>query len=302
MNQELRIIITQACNYNCYFCHHEGLSKIKKSMLTSEDLSFLYEVSNKYLKINKITLTGGEPFILNGIEDTVKLISELGCDITIVTNGSYLDEKLEVCKYINKLNISLHSLNKCEYEKIVNKKDSFEKIMKNIKLVRREYPNLEINLNCAFIKCEKMYEKVLNVIEFARENSLNVKFIELFPKNCKDFMVIEELEDFLLGNGHRILETNDKKTKFSNTKNNYIYIMKCFCSKALDFESPSEFCNKNNDVFITPDGNAKVCRLRKDEINLLNDIKNRDEIKLSIKLKEAFKNLGKDCPFEKNMI
>lgn len=31
MKQELRIIITQACNYNCYFCHHEGLYKIKKN-------------------------------------------------------------------------------------------------------------------------------------------------------------------------------------------------------------------------------------------------------------------------------
>ena len=38
-------------------------------------------------------------------------------------------------------------------------------------------------------------------------------------------------------------------------------------------ESASEFCNKNNDVFITPDGNAKVCRMKQDEIQLLDDKK-----------------------------
>ena len=48
MNQELRIIVTQACNYNCYFCHREGLTKMKKNMLTAEDIGYLYKVANKY--------------------------------------------------------------------------------------------------------------------------------------------------------------------------------------------------------------------------------------------------------------
>ena len=29
MKQELRLIITQLCNFDCYFCHHEGI-KTKK--------------------------------------------------------------------------------------------------------------------------------------------------------------------------------------------------------------------------------------------------------------------------------
>lgn len=302
MEQELRIIITQACNYNCYFCHHEGLKKIKKTLLNTEDISYLYKVANKYLQMKRMTLTGGEPVILNNIVDVAKSLYELGCEITIVTNGSYLEEKLEVCKYIKKLNISMHSLNKDEYEKIVGKKDTFEKVMNNIKLVRKNYPKLEINLNYAFIKCENMYEKVSNLIEFAKENKLNIKFIELFPKNCKDFIAIENLQEFLLSNGHTILGTNDRKTKFSNTRDCYIYTTKCFCSRSLDFESPGDFCNKNNDVFITPEGNAKVCRLKQDEIVLLDDIKNRNEIALSEKLKISFEKLGEGCPFEKNMV
>ena len=97
------------------------------------------------------------------------------------------------------------------------------------------------------------------------------------------------------------METNNRK-KFSNTKDSYIYTTKCFCSRSLDFDSPSDFCNKNNDVFITPDGNAKVCRMKKDEIELMNDIKNRNEVELAKKMKESFEKLGKDCPFEKNVV
>lgn len=70
-------------------------------------------------------------------------------------------------------------------------------------------------------------------------------------------------------------------------------------SAIIIFESASEFCNKNNDVFITPDGNAKVCRMKQDEIQLLDDIKNKNERELSNKLSLSFKKLGESCPFEK---
>lgn len=51
---------------------------------------------------------------------------------------------------------------------------TFEKVINNIKIVRSKYPNLEISLNYAFINCENIYEKVTDLIEFAKENKLNV--------------------------------------------------------------------------------------------------------------------------------
>ena len=30
--------------------------------------------------------------------DVVKSLDELGCELTVVTNGSYLEEKIEACK------------------------------------------------------------------------------------------------------------------------------------------------------------------------------------------------------------
>ena len=47
MKQELRLIVTQACNYRCYFCHREGIKGIKKSLLDSEDYKYLFSVANK---------------------------------------------------------------------------------------------------------------------------------------------------------------------------------------------------------------------------------------------------------------
>lgn len=36
MNKELRLIVTRKCNFNCYFCHGEGVEKDKKEFLTCD--------------------------------------------------------------------------------------------------------------------------------------------------------------------------------------------------------------------------------------------------------------------------
>lgn len=59
------------------------------------------------------------------------------------------------------------------------------------------------------------------------------------------------------------------KEKYTNEESIVYLYKKCFYSRLLDFDSPDEFCNKNNDVFITPDGNAKVCRMKKDKIEII---------------------------------
>lgn len=42
--------------------------------------------------------------------------------------------------------------------------------------------------------------------------------------------------------------------------------------------------------------------MKQDEIQLLDDIKNKNERELSNKLSLSFKKLGEGCPFEKNVI
>ena len=299
MRQELRLIVTQNCNYNCYFCHHEGIQCKKRNLLDSEDYEYLYSTANKYLGITTVTITGGEPLILNTIEDIVRRLDAHGCDITVVTNGSLLSSNLSIGKYINKLNISLHSLNKKEYESIVGKNDIFNNVINNIKMIRDIYPDIEININYALINSADVYEKADAIINFAKENNINVKFIELFPKTSEDYLQLEELHKHLIENGHQLISQNNRKNKFQNCGSNMIYTTKCLCSRALDFPSPSEFCKNNNDLFIAQDGTIKLCRLLNEEISILEEIKDRDDEGLAKKLTLSFKRLGDNCPYDK---
>ena len=47
MSRELRLIITQDCNYQCYFCHREGIERKSESILNSSDYEYLFSVCKK---------------------------------------------------------------------------------------------------------------------------------------------------------------------------------------------------------------------------------------------------------------
>ena len=70
----LRIVITSKCNYQCFFCHNEGIRESINDMLNVDDISFIIKVC-RYLGINRFKITGGEPLIRNDIIDIVKTIS-----------------------------------------------------------------------------------------------------------------------------------------------------------------------------------------------------------------------------------
>lgn len=298
MKQEIRLVLTQACNYNCCFCHHEGVNNRKENILNKDDVVYLYKVFYHYYKVDSMTITGGEPLLVNNIQEIVKELYKNGCSTTIVTNGSLLDKRVDVCKYIKKLNISLHSLEKNEYESIVRTNGTYEKVINNIKKIREKYPNLEINLNYAVTKSGeiKMKSKIKAIIDFAKRINVNIKFIEIFPKGDKMFYPMEKLEKILITNGYSLVDKCERKNTFLNN-NSKVYTTKCLCAKAIEHNKPDIFCNQNNDLFIAQDGTIKPCRIQNYEISILDAIKERNEQKVIEILREALRMLGKKCPY-----
>lgn len=116
----------------------------------------------------------------------------------MTTNGYLLDKNIEIGNLLNKLNISVHSLNKEKFEELCGKRDSFEKVINNIKMFRAQYPTLNIGINTTIIKGINSDEKEIEeLIEMAGLLKVELKFIELYPKNAKEFVPIHTLEPIL---------------------------------------------------------------------------------------------------------
>jgi len=91
--ENLRIIVTTKCNYNCIFCHSEGYYHcIREDTcdLYPKDIKLIALVAKRF-GINQVKITGGEPLIRDDICEVVSIFEDLDYkDISMATNGFLL--------------------------------------------------------------------------------------------------------------------------------------------------------------------------------------------------------------------
>jgi len=118
--KDLRISVTDKCNFRCTYCMPAEIfgSKYtflpKKEVLTFEEITRL---SNIFIGfgVSKIRLTGGEPLLRQNLEILVAGLAELNGiqDLSLTTNGYLLSKKAKLLKEagLGRVTVSLDSIN-----------------------------------------------------------------------------------------------------------------------------------------------------------------------------------------------
>jgi GTP 3',8-cyclase len=117
--RDLRISVTDRCNFRCTYCMPRGVFDADyeflphAELLTFEEIVRIARVFHGH-GIAKIRLTGGEPLLRRGIEDLVAMLSAAlpGVDLTLTTNGSALRQKARALHAagLRRITVSLDSL------------------------------------------------------------------------------------------------------------------------------------------------------------------------------------------------
>lgn len=183
----LRLSVTDRCNFRCYYCMpEEGINfASRKDLMTFGEMQQLSEIFCN-LGISKIRITGGEPFVRNGIIPFLKNLSGInGLDeITVTSNGTlstqYQAALLEMG--IRKINISLDSLDKHRFHHIT-RRDSFDTVYAGI--FNLLDAGFEIKLNCVVAE-NKNIQDIVPFIELTKDYPLSVRFLEEMPFNGSD--------------------------------------------------------------------------------------------------------------------
>src|SRR5438067_6823771 len=115
--RDLRISVTDRCNFRCIYCmprevfdaNHQFLPH--SAILSFEEIARLAR-SFVGLGVQKIRLTGGEPLVRRQLHRVVAMLSELGVEITLTTNGSLLAKQARLLKQagLHRVTVSLDSL------------------------------------------------------------------------------------------------------------------------------------------------------------------------------------------------
>lgn len=300
MKKELRLVITRKCNYDCYFCHGEGISSNVKDLMIADDYKFLVDTCNKLYGWDTVSITGGEPFVRRDIDNIISSINECGVKITLVSNGYQLDDHINSLNDVERINVSVHSLKENIYHKIIRRDLKLNKLISNLTDLRNRNSKIDIRLNTTIIRgLNDSKEDIGDLIRLAKKINGSIKIIELLSNNKDEIVPMSEIQEMLMGFGYKIKSQESVHTTLFNGENEII-LSKIFCVAAEDHYDPNTFCSSNNDLFVTPDGKIKLCRYAETSVSILEEVKNKDVEGLKLKLIMANNLLGKQCALFKN--
>jgi GTP 3',8-cyclase len=115
---DLRISVTDRCNFRCVYCMPKGVFGRDYQFLPHADLLSFEEIARIAevfvgLGVRKIRLTGGEPLLRRNLEKLVEMLAGLGdIDLTLTTNGVLLAKKAKSLRDagLSRVTVSLDSL------------------------------------------------------------------------------------------------------------------------------------------------------------------------------------------------
>jgi cyclic pyranopterin phosphate synthase len=179
---DLRISITDRCNFRCVYCRSADPENYRDhdEILSWPELDRLARIFLG-LGIRKIRITGGEPLVRAGVEDYIARLHALGVeDLSMTTNGHLLAERCErlIQAGLRRINISLDSLDPGRFERITRTK-SFGTVMHGIDVAQKSRL-APAKVNAVLVRGLND-DEVESFAEFARERGVIMRFIEFMP-------------------------------------------------------------------------------------------------------------------------
>ncbi len=183
----LRLAVTDRCNLRCFYCMpEEGIDWLaRKEILTFEEMLRLCSLLVR-MGINKIRITGGEPFVRTDIMKLLWSISKLpGLNqLTLTTNGVLTAPLVPELKRmgIQSVNLSMDTLDRNRFFAIT-RRDELPKVMNTLEALLSNGIDVKIN---AVVMGEKNSQDILPLTELTRDLPVSVRFIEEMPFNGGD--------------------------------------------------------------------------------------------------------------------
>jgi radical SAM protein with 4Fe4S-binding SPASM domain len=152
--QHITFEITQECNLHCFYCYNYWRRKGSTLHLTS------FKETKKTVKrivdtidFQHVTITGGEPFLADGLEEIVLNFRMKGKGVTVITNGTAAKQssyQMLIDLGVALFEIPFHSFNSSIHDLMTGHSGSFEKILESIRFLKGK--RSEICLICVLTK------------------------------------------------------------------------------------------------------------------------------------------------------
>jgi|TARA_B100000767_G_scaffold242627_1_gene239770 cyclic pyranopterin phosphate synthase len=273
----LRLAVTDRCNLRCQYCMPaHGIDIVpRKELLTFKEMYRVIRVLTE-LGVNKIRLTGGEPFVRKDFVGFLEMLSfnDLLEDINITTNGALISnhiDRLEKLQKVKNINLSIDSLQANKFNEIT-RRNVFNEVFKTMEALEKSTMNLKLNV---VVQSGINTNEILDFVALTKGKNIAVRFIEEMPFN---------------GKGQREMKENWSYTKILNEIKSGFSVEKILSEKSSTSHNFSikghlgtvgiipaftrTICGDCNRIRITSTGTFKNCLFDDGVFNLRDFIRN----------------------------
>lgn len=200
-NNKFRIKVTDRCNFSCPFCHAEG-GRAAQDVAVGPDLIRAAEMLRPLY--SRVHLTGGEPFLYEGLGEILDMLRNFGYQAAITTNGYFsFREKQKDIERMEYVNFSVHSFQEEYVSRLAGKKRSIKDV---ISVIRKNVMScqelLPVRVNTV-VSDDREGQRVEEIFEFCGRLGIELKLMPEWSVRKKALPIIQNL---LKSNGFELFE------------------------------------------------------------------------------------------------
>jgi len=275
----IRVSLTDRCNFDCVYCHNEGLGDTRGPMepqddeMTAEDVVRILEVVSEF-GIEKIKFTGGEPMLRDDLAEIIQNTPE-EMEVSMTTNGTFLPGRAEalVEAGLERVNVSQDALDREQFAELTQS-GAYDRVLEGIDAAL-DAGLTPVKLNMVVFEPTAGYVPEM-VEHVARNGGLQLQLIEYMPEisgHPEWAIDIERVHDWLTEQAERI----ERREMHGRTR--YFVSAESVGSTETEEHSSSNlgmveivdpvenpgFCANCHRVRVTHDGKFKGCLNRHDD-------------------------------------
>ncbi|MCY4729009.1 GTP 3',8-cyclase MoaA [Natronomonas gomsonensis] len=277
----VRVSLTDRCNFDCVYCHNEGLGDTRGPMepaddeMSTDDVVRFLEVAAEF-DVDSVKFTGGEPMLREDLEEIVHRTPD-SMETSLTTNGTFLPERADALADagLERVNVSQDALSPEAFAE-VTKSTAYEDVLEGVDAAL-DAGLAPVKLNMVVFEQTAGY--VPEMVDHVAENDgLQLQLIEYMPELAgrPDWAVdIERVHGWLEEQADRV----ERREMHGRNR----YFVDGGMVEIVDPVGNADFCANCHRVRVTHEGYLKGCLNRNDDLKSMGEMSKPE-------IREAFRD------------
>jgi len=263
----VRISLTNRCNFDCVYCHNEGLGDTRgpmepaESELTTDEVVRFLEVAAEF-GVTAAKFTGGEPMLRQDLEEIIAR-TPASIEPSLTTNGTFLPGRAEALAAagLHRVNVSQDAMDPRAFAKLT-KSGAYDRVLEGVEAALDAGLN-PVKLNMVVFEPTAGYVPQM-VAHVAENDGLQLQLIEYMPElagHPEWAIDIDRVHGWLAEQADRV--------EHREMHHRRRYYIDGGMVEVVDPVGNASFCANCHRVRVTHDGYLKGCLNRNDDLKSL---------------------------------